>query len=78
MHRKLGLQRTTVAWQTGLAPEVVQRAERPDADNRIEDLERIGFILGLDELSLGFQGLMQGDEDLAVRLKTLTPEATNP
>ena len=65
--RELGLQYSTVAREAGLPPEVVQRAKRLAPDNAIEDLERIGFVLGLDELRLGYQPPATGDDALAVR-----------
>lgn len=70
---ELGLPRSAVAEATGLGAEVVAQAERRRADNRVGDLERIGFILGLDELQLGHRLTGQADDDLAVRLRTLRP-----
>ena len=75
--RELGLQHSTVAREADLPPEVVQRAKRLAPDNAIEDLERIGFVLGLDELRLGYQPPATGDDALAVRLKTLRPTQAN-
>ena len=76
--RDLGLQRSTVAREVGLPEEVVQRAESRNPHNKIRDLERIGFTLGLDELRLGHQPPEEGDADLAVRLKTLRPPPQTP
>ena len=70
---ELGLQRSAVADATGLGAQVVAEAERRRDDNRIGDLEHIGFILGLDELQLGHRPTGQADDELAVRLKTLRP-----
>ena len=70
---ELGLQRSAVARETGLGDQDLERTEHRSADNRIGDLERIGFSLGLDELQLGYRPTGQADKDLAVRLKTLQP-----
>lgn len=70
---ELGLQRSAVEDETNLDSLAVERAERRRDDNRIDDLERIGFILGLDELRLGYRPAGQADKELAVRLKTLRP-----
>ena len=70
---ELGLQRSAVARETGLGEQNMERAEHRSADNRIGDLERIGFSLGLDELQLGYRPTGQADKELAVRLKTLQP-----
>ena len=75
--RELGLQHSTVAREAGLRSEVVQRARRFAPDNDIGDLERIGFILGLDELRLGYRSLATGDDELAIRLRTLLPPQAN-
>ena len=71
--RELSLKHTTIAREAGLKSEVVQRAESRTSGNRIGDLERIGFILGLDELRLGYLPPGAEDAELAVRLKTLRP-----
>lgn len=71
--RELGLQHSTVAREAGFPPEVVQRAKRLSPDNEIGDLERIGFVLGLDELRLGYQPPAEADDALAIRLRTLRP-----
>lgn len=70
---KLGLKHSAVARETGLDEGVVKQADHPRADNRIGELERIGFVLGLDELQMGHQPTGEADADLAVRLKTLRP-----
>ena len=76
--RELGLQHSAVAREAGFPPEVVQRARRLAPDNDIGDLERIGFVLGLDELRLGYQPPATGDDALAIRLKTLrSPQAND-
>ena len=75
--RELGLQHSTVAREADLSPEVVQRAKRLAPDNEIGDLERIGFVLGLDELRLGYRPPATDDDALAVRLKTLRPTQAN-
>ena len=62
---ELGLQPSAVARETGLEARIVERAERQRDDNRIGDLERIGFILGLDELQLGYRPTGPVDAELA-------------
>ena len=69
----LGLTSSAVANETGLHKEVVEQAHLPSADNQVRDLERIGFVLGLDELQVGYRPIGEADADLAVRLKTLRP-----
>ena len=71
--RELGLKHTTVAREAGLQSDVVQRAQSRASRNQIGDLERIGFVLGLDELRLGHRPPEPEDTELAVRLKTLRP-----
>lgn len=74
---QLGLTDDAVARESGLAPEVVERAGHRSVDNETGHLERIGFILGLDELRLGYRPTGEADAGLAVRLKTLRhPTAT--
>ena len=68
---QLGLTDSAVARESDLAPEVVERAGHRSVDNETGHLERIGFILGLDELRLGYRPTGEADADLAVRLKTL-------
>ena len=70
---ELGLKHSTVAREAGLQSAVVQRAQSRTSGNQIRDLERIGFILGLDELRLGHRLPGPEDAELAVRLKTLRP-----
>ena len=70
---QLGLTDDAVARESGLAPEVVERAGHRSVDNETGHLERIGFILGLDELRLGYRPTGEADAGLAVRLKTLRP-----
>ena len=62
--QELGIENTNVA-------EAVQRAQSQPSANQIHDLERIAFMLGLDELRLGHREPGHEDAELAVRLKTL-------
>lgn len=71
--RELGLKHSSVAREAGIQTEVVKRAQNRTSANQIRDLERIGFILGLDELRLGHRAPGSDDAELAVRLKTLRP-----
>ena len=71
--RELGLKHSTVAREVGLESDVVLRAQSRASGNQIGDLERIGFVLGLDELRLGHRPPRPEDAELAVRLKTLRP-----
>ena len=74
---QLGLTAAAVADESDLALEVVERAGHRSVDNETGHLERIGFILGLDELRLGYRPTGEADAGLAVRLKTLrSPTAT--
>ena len=68
---ELGLQRSAVVQEAGVGDQNMERVEHRRAGNRIDDLERIGFSLGLDELQLGYRPTGQADKELAVRLKTL-------
>ena len=70
---QLGLTDPAVARESDLALEVVERAGHRSVDNETGHLERIGFILGLDELRLGYRPTGEADAGLAVRLKTLRP-----
>ena len=70
---QLGLTDAAVADESDLALEVVERAGHRSVDNDTGHLERIGFILGLDELRLGYRPTGEADAGLAVRLKTLRP-----
>ena len=71
--RELGLKNTSVAREADLQAEVVRGAQSQRSGIQIQDLERIGFILGLDELRLGHRKPGPEDAELAVRLKTLRP-----
>lgn len=68
---QLGLTYSAVAGESHLSPEVVKQTARRSVDNETSELERIGFVLGLDELQLGYRLPRGADTDLAVRLKTL-------
>lgn len=70
---QLGLTDAAVARESDLALEVVERAGHRSVDNETGHLERIGFILGFDELRLGYRPTGEADAGLAVRLKTLRP-----
>ena len=76
--QELGLKNTSVAREADLQAEVVRRAQSQRSGIQIQDLERIGFILGLDELRLGHREPGPEDAELAVRLKTLRPPQPAP
>ena len=68
---ELGLSPMQVARASGLTEEDVANAEE-DADLlRIQDLEHIAFVLGLDERRLAYDPTSRADGKLAARLKTL-------
>ena len=71
--RELGLKHSSVAREARIQTEVVKRAQVQTSASQIHDLERIGFILGLDEFRLGHRAPGPDDAELAVRLKTLRP-----
>ena len=75
--QELGLRHSIVASEADLPPDVVQRAKLLAPDNEIGDLEHIGFVLGLDELRLGYRPPATDDDALAVRLRTLQPTQPN-
>lgn len=71
--RELGVKHSSIAREARIQTEIVERAQIRTSANQIRDLERIGFILGLDELRLGHRAPGPDDAELAVRLKTLRP-----
>ena len=68
----IGLDFGTVAQSAGVSVQDLQRIESGDADDvHISRMERIAFILGLDEAMLAFQADAAVGGDVAARLKTL-------
>lgn len=76
---QLGLTDSAVARESDLVTEVVERAGHRSIGNKTGHLEHIGFILGLDELRLGYRPTSEADAGLAVRLRRLRrpPTATD-
>ena len=70
----LGLSKESVARAVRLSPDMVEHAETNAYDVSIQDLERIAFILGLDESNLAYHPTADADDGLAVRLRTLQSE----
>lgn len=69
---ELGLTLESVAGATGLSGDEIRRAEEDSHQLSIQSLERIAFVLGLDNNRLAYHPTAGADEELAVRLKTLT------
>ena len=67
----LGLDYHTVANASRLSQDDVMQAESLPYQIDIDKLERIAFVLGLDERLVGFRADCGGDADLGMRLKTL-------
>lgn len=68
----IGLDFAAVAQSAGVSVRDLQRIESGDADDvHIKKIERIAFILGLDEAMLAFQADAAVGGDVAARLKTL-------
>ena len=70
----LGLSRASVAQAAHLSPAEVETAETDAYEISIQSLERIAFVLGLDESKLAFHLTSGADEGLAIRLRTLQAE----
>lgn len=66
----LGLETGYVASAAGLRPEVVEALER-SARRPVREYERVARVLGLDERMLSFRGEPVGNQDIAVRMRTL-------
>jgi len=75
---QLGLAQADLARHLSMGMEIIAKAESPDYTSRINDLSRIAIALGLDDEVLGFQPKANGDEALAVRLKTWRHEGKRP
>ena len=74
-HRRerLNLSREQVARAAALSSaDVVRSAESVPSQVPIRQIERIAFVLGLDERLLAFTGDSGGDDRLAYRLRTLS------
>ena len=72
--KELGLSEESVARAVRLSSDAVSLAEINAYGVSIQDLERIAFILGLDESALAYHPTSGADERLAVRLRTLQSE----
>ncbi|PAX09012.1 ImmA/IrrE family metallo-endopeptidase [Sphingomonas lenta] len=69
---QLGLDHRQVARAADLTPAKVAKAETPGQVTPIRELQRLGQTLALDEQVLGFIPGAGGDEELGVRLRTLS------
>ena len=67
----LGLTTLHVARAARVSQSAVEQAESTPAVVDIDQLERIAFVLGLDERFVAFRSDCGGDADLGLRLKTL-------
>ena len=67
----LGLPLGSVAGAAGVSVDVVKQAEEMARDIPLKELEKIAFVLGLDERLLAFDEKSSADRELAFRLKTL-------
>lgn len=75
----LGLTQTDLSRYVGLAIEVIAKAESSDYTSPIYDLSKIAMALGLDDDILGVKPGANGDESLAIRLKSWRQqEGTKP
>lgn len=72
----LGLAVESVAGAAHVSANIVNRAEVQASDVSIQELEKIAFVLGLDERLLAFDEKAGGDQQLAFRLKTLQQSGT--
>ena len=73
---ELGLTQASVGKSGRVTEAEVKAAESNPRQIPIQKLERIAFVLGLDERRLAFQDSPGGDSALAYRLRTLLKENT--
>ncbi len=74
----LGLSYSSVGQAADLEAAEIEIAESSSAKMSIADLERLAFLLGLDERLLAFDKEAGGDSSLAYRLRTLQTEEIDP
>ena len=67
----LGLSLQSIAGAAGVSVDVVGQSEDKAQNIPLQELEKIAFVLGLDERLLAFDEHGIADRDLAFRLKTL-------
>ena len=72
--RDLGLDQSTVARAAKVSQNDVAKAESSSSEVDIDKLERIAFVLGLDERFVAFKADCGGDSELGMRLKTMQQE----
>lgn len=70
---RLGIPAKTVANRAGLTVDVVEALER-SARRPVREYERVARCLGLDERLLSFKSSAQGNERVAVRLRSLADD----
>ena len=73
----LGLESRAVALAAGVPIEQIALAESQASKVPIRNLEKIAFVLGLDERFVAFKSDCGGDADLGVRLKVLHREPSS-
>lgn len=71
---ELGLSSRRVARSAGVSENVVVHAEEDSRSLPIQTLERVAFVLGLDDRRLAYDATSGADARLAARLKTLVAE----
>ena len=72
----LGLSVESMAGAAGVGVDVVKQAELLAGHVSVKELEKIAFVLGLDERLLALDEKAGGDQKLAFRLKTLQQPRT--
>jgi Zn-dependent peptidase ImmA (M78 family) len=70
---QLDLPIKTVASRTGLTPNVVEALEE-SSRRPIREYERVARVLGLDERAISFRPMPEGNERVAVRLRSLADD----
>ena len=73
---ELGLPRNSVGGAAKIPLSDVAASESSPSKVPLTNLERLAFVLGLDERLLAFDPRPEGDTELAYRLKTLVKEPT--
>lgn len=74
---EIGLNQVSVRKAANVSESEVRTAESNPSKIPFRNLERIAFVLGLDERQLAFNDSPGGDSGLAYRLKTLLRENTS-
>ncbi len=70
---QLGITKRVVAARSGLQERIIDALEE-SRRRPVREYERAARVLGLDERQLSFQAMPKGNENVAVRLRTLADE----